>query len=91
MKQRDLALKKATKSKRDSDILIYKVLINKVVKEMRLAKSSFYIQALNEAKGNSKDIWKNINNLTGRGGHKVEDIQLKSQGDLKTMAQLQVS
>lgn len=82
MKQRDLALKKATKSKRDTDILIYKGLRNKVVNEIRLAKSRFYIQVLNEAKGNSKEIWKNINNLIGQEGHQVEDIQLKSQGEL---------
>ena len=82
MKQRDSALKKANKTKRDSDILIYKGLRNKVVNEIRLAKSSFYIQVLNENKGNSKEIWKIINNLTGRGGHQVADIQLKYQNDL---------
>lgn len=82
MKQRDLALKKATKTKLDTDILIYKGLRNKVVNELRSAKSSFYIHALNEAKGNGKNIWKHISNLIGREGHHTENVQLKSQGKL---------
>lgn len=82
MKQRDLALKKATKTKLDTDILIYKGLRNKVVNELRSAKSSFYIHALNEAKGNGKNIWKHIKNLIGREGHHTENIKLKSQGKL---------
>lgn len=35
---------------------------------------------MNEAKGNSKGIWKSINSLTGRVQHRSHDIQLTVQG-----------
>lgn len=54
--------KKAVKSKRDTDIFIFKGLRNRVVKKLRQAKSSFYFHLLDDAKGNSKTIWENINN-----------------------------
>ncbi len=64
MKTRDAALKKAMKSRRDTDILIFKGLRNKVIRELRQAKSCFYLQIMDDAKGNNKLIWLNINNLT---------------------------
>ncbi len=63
MKNRDSALKMATKSGRDIDRLCYKGLRNKVIRDLRVAKSSYYLHQLNEAKGNSKLIWKNVNSL----------------------------
>ena len=51
-----------------------------MIKELRLAKSCFYLQLMNEAKGNSKKIWKSIYNLTGRAQHHLRDIQLNVQG-----------
>ncbi len=47
-----------------------------------MAKSRFYLQVLNDAKGNSKEIWKNINNLAGRKQHYSGNIQLKFQGKI---------
>ena len=82
MKSRDAALKKAIKTKRDTDTLDYKGLRNKVFKELRLAKSRFHLQLLSEAKGNSKEIWKSINNLRGRAQHHSRDIQLTIQGKI---------
>lgn len=45
-------------------MLVYKGLRNNVIQELRLAKSNFYVNILNEARGNSKLIWENINNIT---------------------------
>lgn len=45
MKYRDTALKRAIKTKRDTDILSYKGLRNKVIKELKLAKSRFFFSA----------------------------------------------
>ena len=42
MKNRDTALKRAIKTKRDTDLLVYKGLRNRVIKELRLAKSRFF-------------------------------------------------
>ncbi|KAG7526776.1 hypothetical protein JOB18_045141 [Solea senegalensis] len=80
MKSKDAALKKAIKTKRDTDILVYKNLRNKVINELRLAKSHFFLKLLNDAKGNSSEIWKSINSLLGRAQHHTEDIQLTVQG-----------
>ena len=76
MKSRDTALKNSIKTKRDRDTLAYKSLRNKVIKELRLAESRFYFQFMNEAKGNSKEIWKSIN----RAQLHPRDIQLTFQG-----------
>ena len=70
MKSRDAALK------RDADILIAKGFRNKVINELRLAKWQFFLQFMNNAKGN---ISKNINSLIGRAQHHTEDIQLTVQ------------
>lgn len=59
MKNRDSALRKTIKSRRDTDMLIYKDFRNKVTQELRLAKSRIYLHVMNEAKGNSKLNWKN--------------------------------
>lgn len=82
MKSREAALRKAIKTRRDTDMLIYKGLRNKVIQELREAKSHFYLNILNEAKGNSKLIWKNIDNLTRTDTKFLGDIKLKVQGKL---------
>lgn len=81
MKTGDAALRKAIKTRRDTDMLIYKGFRNKVIEKLSLAKSGFYLNILNEAKGNSKLIWKNIDNLTRR-DPKFLDFKLKVQGVL---------
>lgn len=64
MKKRDLALKKSIKTKLQTDILVFKGLRNKVVSELRKAKSSYFMQLFAESHGNSSLIWKHINKLT---------------------------
>lgn len=39
-----------------------------------LAKSHFYLKVMNETKGNSKEIWKNIKSVIGREQHSSGDI-----------------
>lgn len=64
MKKRDLALKKSIKTKLQTDILVFKGLRNKVISELRKAKSSYFMQLFAESHGNSSLIWKHINKLT---------------------------
>ena len=63
MKKRDLALKESLKSHTGTAVALYKGLRNQVTKELRKAKSAYYINVITEAKGNSSLIWKQINSL----------------------------
>ncbi len=63
MKRRDHALKTFIKTRRDTDFKLFKRLHNQVVKELRMSKSNYNIQALSEDKGNSKIICKQLNSL----------------------------
>ena len=80
MKSRDAGLRKVIKTRGDTDMLIHKGLRNKV--HPREAKSRFYLNILNDAKNNSKLIWKNIDNLTRRDPKFLGDFKLKVQGKL---------
>lgn len=82
MKYRDSALKKAIKTGRHTDRLCYKGLRNKVIRELRVAKSNYYLHLMNEAKGNSKLIWKNINTLLRKEPNFTGDVKLKVKGKL---------
>lgn len=68
MKNRDSALKKAIKTGRDTDRLCYK--------------SNYYLHLMNEAKGNSKLIWKNMNTLLRKEPNFTGDVKLKVKGKL---------
>ncbi len=63
MKRRDHALKMFIKTRRDIDLKLFKRFRNQVVKELRMSKSNYNIQALSEDKGNSKIICKQLNSL----------------------------
>ena len=63
MKQRDLALKAYLKNRTNTAQAIYKGLRNRVTKEPRAAKATYYVTLLTEAKGNSSFIWKQIKSL----------------------------
>jgi len=77
MKSRDSALKKAISTGRDIDRLCYKGLRNKVIRELRVAKSNYYLHLMNEAKGNNKLIWKNITLFCERNQILEEMLNLK--------------
>lgn len=72
MKRRDLALKIFIKTRRDTDLKLFKGLRNQVVKELRMSKSNDYIQALTEAKGNGKLMWKQLNSLLNPKGNTTQ-------------------
>lgn len=59
MKQRDVALKMALKTKTEYDKRVFTTLRIKVIKDLRNAKASFFINAIAKAKGNAKHIWQN--------------------------------
>ncbi len=63
MTKRDTALKKAIKSGLQQDRLLFNSLRNKIVKTLRQAKAQFFVNILNETKGNSKRVWQTINKL----------------------------
>jgi len=66
MKERDSALKADLKSKLVTDRLKFVGLRNKVTKEIRKAKANFYLNVIDQAKGNTELIWENIKRLKGK-------------------------
>ena len=71
IKERDNALKHSLKSKSPTDRHIFVSIRNKVIKEIRAAKSNFFVYLIHDAKGNHKQIWDCLHQLTGKGHHKV--------------------
>ena len=63
---RDSSLKTALQSGLRSDWYSYTSLQNRVVRNIRKVKADLYIQVIDDAKGNGKLIWKNLNKLIGR-------------------------
>lgn len=83
MKERDFALKRALKSGHSNDRHIFTSLRNKVVRNIRKAKAEFFIRVIDEARGNGKLIWKNLNKLTGRNNdQRTKEPELKVNGIL---------
>ncbi len=58
MKKRDLALKTSLSSKLNTDVLLYKSLRNKVVQELRKAKSLYNTQLIGNVNGHCASLWK---------------------------------
>ncbi len=58
--------KVALKSGHSSDRLTFTTLRNKVLRNLRKSKAELFIRIINEAQGNGKLIWRNLNKLTGR-------------------------
>jgi len=59
-------LEKFLKTKLNTDHLIFKSLRNKVTQQLRKARANFFLNVINEAKGNPKKLWKSIDKLLGR-------------------------
>lgn len=81
MKRRDFALKTFLKSRSSTDMVLYKGLRNRVIKELRNAKATYYISVIREAKGNNNLIWKQINSLIKPEGVTRSMIQALKVGD----------
>lgn len=80
MKKSDSALKKAIKTGLNTDRNIFKSLRNKVTIQLRKAKADFYLEIIKAAKGNTRQLWKSIDKIIGRGQTKKETIILKVNG-----------
>lgn len=78
MKKRDYALKKALLSKTNTDFLIFKGLRNAVVRELRKAKTAYFMQLIEDSEGNSASLWKHLNSLT-----KLKPSQQKTIAELE--------
>ena len=70
IKKRDLALKRSLITKNNTDHLIFTGLRNKVVSELRKAKTNYFSKLIEEANGNSSKLWQHINKLTNSSKHK---------------------
>ena len=64
MKKRDLALKKSLVTKNNADHMTFTSLRNKVVSELRKAKSNYFFKLVEEANGSSSKLWQQIHRLT---------------------------
>ncbi len=82
MRQRDHALKIAIKSGLAHDRRTFQHLRNKVVKELRKAKANFFIDLINDAKGNSREVWENINRVRKKNYINDKGIELQVHGSL---------
>ena len=84
MKKRDLALKQYIKTKRQTDHLLFKSLRNKTIAAFRSAKANYFLTLIQAAKGNSKLLWKQIDNLSGKPAKSNNNLQLNNDGELIT-------
>ena len=78
-----MALKQYIKTKRQLDHLHLKSLRNKTIAAFRSAKANYFLTLIHTAKGNSKLLWKQIDNLSGKPA-KSSNIQLNIDGELIT-------
>lgn len=85
MKKRDIALKKSLLTKTQTDIIHFKSLRNKVISEMRKAKTAYFEQLIIESGGNSSSLCKCINKLSKREGTQRKPlVELNINGRLNT-------
>lgn len=82
MKQRDYALKIAIKTKTTHERDKITSLRNKVTKEIRTAKTNLFIGLTSNTRGNAKEIWTNIKELTGNNGTNKNIRELELNGNL---------
>ena len=73
-KKRDLALKKSLKTKNSTDHLLFTGLRNKVLSELRKARSNYFHKLIEEANGNSSKLWLHINRVADSNKHKHAKI-----------------
>ncbi len=66
------ALKIAIKSVLAHNRRTFQHLRNKVVKELRKAKAIFFLDLTNDAMGNSRGVWKNINKVQNKNDKDVD-------------------
>ncbi len=83
MKERDQLLKQSLKTGLTTDQQKCTSLRKKVIKRLRQAKANFFIDTIEEARGNGKKIWQTINKLIGRKqNHNNKYLELKINTEL---------
>ncbi|OOO00385.1 MAG: hypothetical protein ATN35_07545 [Epulopiscium sp. Nele67-Bin004] len=82
MKRRDMALKIALKSKLSSDRYTFTMLRNKVVKELRTSKANYFLNIIEKAGGNTKNIWNQLRKLMGQNVNNTNSIAINANGTL---------
>ena len=82
MKERDLALKMAIRTKFYHDKYHFAMLRNKVITGLRKARADFFIAIISEARGNPKVIWTQLKNLMGQHHSAGRSIELDLNGKL---------
>lgn len=80
MKKRDYSLKIYLKSKNNTDLFLFKSLRNQVLNEIRRARANYYIKVLSDAKGNGKNIWKQLHCLLNPNAGLDFKYELKRSG-----------
>lgn len=87
MKSRDAALKKSLKTGLLNDILLYKSLRNKVTSLLSKTKAIFFLNPIEQSKGNTKRLWQTIDKIIGRKNQKRQKLEITINGNLETDAQ----
>lgn len=64
--------------------MIFKSLRNKVTGQLRKAKANFFLEIIKQAKGNSKQLWKGIDQLSGKVSLSSAPIELKLNSNIQT-------
>ncbi len=82
MKERDNALRSYLKTKSLTDRHIFVSLRNRVTKDIRAAKSNFFINLLHDTKGNHRQIWDCLQKLTGKCHNGTEQLEIIHNGTL---------
>jgi len=82
MKERDLALKLANKTKSTHDRGRFTMLRNKVVRSLRKAKADFFITIIEKSNGNPKVIWSQIRKMTGDQPNEQKTVEIKVNDQL---------
>lgn len=82
MKKRDHAFKTAIKSKLDNDYRIFKGLRNKVISTLCKSKANFFIDLINQARGNGQQIWKHLNTMSRKTTKGNKPLELNINGNI---------
>ncbi len=78
-------MKQSLKTGLTTDRQKFTSLRNKVIKRLRQAKANFFIDTIEEARGNGKKIWQTINKLIGRKqNYNNKYLELKINTELVT-------
>ena len=81
MHDRDILKLKASKSKDASDWLRFKQSRNQLNIDIRLAKATYYKDALHENEGDSRQTWRVVNELTSRKTANLNIKEIQNEGE----------